>query len=131
VTVKIIFILALAEYKMIKAVVKGLVFVVGSVVGVPYTVAVVFNILYGWPRTEDRFRRALSPKKVYKLNLAVLKKLTDLQYAGLYFRWKYFYWTESSSRLVKVCIGPSAFHISYIIVVQKTRIIFIEDYVMI
>ncbi|XP_064633232.1 uncharacterized protein LOC135491353 [Lineus longissimus] len=86
---------------MMKAIAKGLVFVIGSAVGIPYTVAVIFNIMCGWPRTEDRFKRALSPKKVYKLNLAVLKKLTDLQYAGLFFQWKYFYWTENSSRLVK------------------------------
>ena len=83
---------------------KGLVLLASSAVVVPYTVAIICNILYGWPQTRYKYRRAFNPRKVYALNYAVLQNLLLLKYTPLNMRWKSFYANADSSVVVKVSI---------------------------
>ena len=73
-----------------------------SVVAVPYSIALLANILYGWPRPPNKFRKALNPRKVLSLNQAVLQQLTNLRFTRLYFKWQHFYTTAPNEILVKV-----------------------------
>ncbi|CAH1795630.1 unnamed protein product [Owenia fusiformis] len=84
-----------------KQIAKGVVLVAGSVIAIPYSIAVLCNILYGWPTGPEKYKRALHPKKVYALNYAILQQFGNLRYAELFFRWKYFYFNASLSRVIK------------------------------
>ncbi|KAK6187961.1 hypothetical protein SNE40_005877 [Patella caerulea] len=86
---------------MYRSLVKGVVLLASTAIAVPYTVAVLCNLLYGWPQTKHKYKRALSLKKVYKLNYTVFRRVLLLRFAPLYFRWKHFYRRASSSELIK------------------------------
>jgi len=73
-----------------------------TVVAIPYAVAVMTNILCGWPLCTKRYRRAFNPRKVFALNWALLIQLSKLRYIGLKIRWQRFYWNASRNRLLKV-----------------------------
>ncbi|ESO85802.1 hypothetical protein LOTGIDRAFT_130315 [Lottia gigantea] len=86
---------------MLGSAVKVAVLLASTTVAVPYTVAVLCNLMYGWPQTKNKYRRALNPKKVFKLNYAVLQKFLLLRYAPLYFRWKQYYRKTHGPELIK------------------------------
>jgi len=75
-----------------------------TVVAVPYAVALMTNILCGWPLCTNRYRRAFNPYKVFALNWALLCHLKKLRYFGLMIRWRRFYQNASRNRLIKVSI---------------------------
>ncbi|XP_046360628.1 isoprenylcysteine alpha-carbonyl methylesterase ICME-like [Haliotis rufescens] len=89
------------DTKMLKQIVKSVFLLASSAVAVPYTVAFLCNVLYGWPQSRDKYKRAFHPRKVYALNYAVLQKLLIFKYAPLYFRWKFFYSNADRSILAK------------------------------
>ena len=89
---------------MILAALKVAVFMGTSVVAVPYSIALLAHILYGWPRPPNTFRKALSPRKVLALNQVVLHQLTNLRFTRIYFKWQHFYATAPNEILVKVCV---------------------------
>ena len=63
-----------------------------TVVAVPYTVAILSNILYGWPPKKNKFKRALNPRKVLALNYTCLQLIyRNFKYAPLWVRWTRFY----------------------------------------
>ena len=71
---------------------------------VPYTIALLGNILYGWPQGKNKYKRALSPKKVYGVNFVIYQMLRDKsKFIALYFKWRKFYKTADSRKLYKVC----------------------------
>ena len=73
-----------------------------TAVAVPYAVALMTNILCGWPLCTNRYRRAFNPYKVFALNWALLLQLNKLCYFRLVIRWRRFYRNASRSRLIKV-----------------------------
>jgi len=86
---------------MIRRSIGAAVVAAASVVVVPYAIALLTNILYGWPLGAHRYRRAFNPRKVVALNYALLLQLTRVRYAGLFFRWKRFYRKATRDRLIK------------------------------
>ncbi|XP_074649227.1 uncharacterized protein LOC141904534 [Tubulanus polymorphus] len=91
-----------------KTLTKGLVLAVTTAVALPYTISVLCNILYGWPQTKNRYRRALHPKKVLQVNYAVLKKFGLLKYLRLMLKWKCFYAFSKPDRVIKdLCYGSN------------------------
>ena len=79
-------------------------FVAVTVVAIPYAVAMMTNILCGWPLCAKRYRRAFDPHKVLALNWTLLLQLSKLRYVRLMIRWRRFYQNASRNRLLKVCI---------------------------
>lgn len=87
---------------MLRNVAKCVMVLASSAVVVPYTISTLCNILYGWPQTGHKFRRAFHPKKVYAMNYAILQKLvTNLRYFPRYIQWKMFYRSADVSKLRK------------------------------
>ncbi|XP_041364551.1 probable isoprenylcysteine alpha-carbonyl methylesterase ICME [Gigantopelta aegis] len=86
---------------MLGSVFKGLALLASTVIAVPYTVALLCNVLYGWPQVRGKYRRAFHPKKVFALNYSVVQKLTLLRFFCLYWKWKYFYTNARRSELIK------------------------------
>jgi len=87
---------------MIREVVKGTLLLASTAVVVPYTISLLANVLYGWPRTK---RRAFSPRKVYNFNFTFLQNMYMLlRYAPLFFQWKSFYKRADPFRVRKVGI---------------------------
>uniref|UniRef100_A0A0B7A7P4 BD-FAE-like domain-containing protein n=1 Tax=Arion vulgaris TaxID=1028688 RepID=A0A0B7A7P4_9EUPU len=87
---------------MIIRMIRGAFVLVTSAMVIPYTVAIICNILHGWPQCRNKYRRALSPKKVFGLNYVLLQMLRDKsKYILLYFRWKNFYKNADPRRLFK------------------------------
>jgi len=80
-----------------------------TAVAVPYAVALMTNILCGWPLCTNRYRRAFNPYKVFALNWALLLQLNKLRYVGLIIRWRRFYQNASRNRLIKVSIKCSQY----------------------
>lgn len=77
---------------MMKQALQTVLLLTSVAVVIPYTTSFLCNILYGWPQTKNKYRRALNPKKVYKMNYSILQKLyITLKYAPAYFKWKRFY----------------------------------------
>ena len=77
---------------MLKQIVQTVLLVTSTAVVIPYTTSLLGSLLYGWPNTKNKYRRAFSPKKVYAFNFAVLQKLyTTLKYASSYLKWKKLY----------------------------------------
>ncbi|XP_029999006.1 probable isoprenylcysteine alpha-carbonyl methylesterase ICME [Sphaeramia orbicularis] len=62
-------------------------------VGLPYSISVTAQWLYGWPNKPGykKYIEALKPRRIYCLARAVLESLKYLQYGRLYFRWKSWY----------------------------------------
>ncbi|KAK3092129.1 hypothetical protein FSP39_025410 [Pinctada imbricata] len=76
---------------MLQKLTKGIMFL-ATMVAVPYTVALLSNILYGWPARKNKFKRALSPRKVLALNYTCLQLVyRNFKYAPLWLRWTKFY----------------------------------------
>ena len=73
-----------------------------SVIAIPYTLAILANLLYGWPECENKYARALHPKKVFLLNCALLEQLSKIKYLKLILRSRYFHSTAPRTRLIKV-----------------------------
>lgn len=79
---------------------------VTSAVAFPYLTALACNMVYGWPQTKHKYRRAFSPKKVFALNISIIQKIIiTLRYASAYFQWKAYYKSARSSEVMKVCYG--------------------------
>jgi len=83
-------------------VVRTTCFAAVTAVAVPYAVALMTNILCGWPLSAHRYRRAFNPYKVFALNLALLLQLKKFRYFGLMIRWRRFYQNAPRNRLIKV-----------------------------
>ncbi|XP_055017763.1 uncharacterized protein si:dkey-193c22.1 isoform X2 [Boleophthalmus pectinirostris] len=62
-------------------------------VGLPYSISLAAQWLYGWPNKPGykKYTEALKPRRIYCLARAVLETLKYLQYGRLYFRWKSWY----------------------------------------
>ena len=82
-----------------KAALKTAMVLATSAVALPYAVAFLTHMMWGWPRN---YQRALSPRKVYMLNYALLMQARKVRYAVLKLRWMYFYQSAPTNRLVKV-----------------------------
>ena len=87
---------------MLKRVVKLATVMATSVIAIPYALAILANLLYGWPECENKYARALHPKKVFLLNLALLEQLSKIKYLRLILRSRYFHSTAPRTRLIKV-----------------------------
>lgn len=69
---------------------------------VPYTIALLGNILYGWPQGKNKYKRALNPRKVYNVNYVIYQMLRDKsKFIALYFKWRKFYRTADPQKLYK------------------------------
>lgn len=86
---------------MLREVFKNLAVMMSTAVAIPYTIAILCNVLYGWPMSRERLKDSLSVKKVCALNFAVIQQMKLLKYVALYIRWKCFYKYFDSSHLVK------------------------------
>ncbi|KAM3867632.1 uncharacterized protein ACN63O_007311 [Diretmus argenteus] len=62
-------------------------------VGLPYSISLVAQWMYGWPNKPGykKYIEALKPRRIYCLTRAVLETLKYLQYGKLYFQWKSWY----------------------------------------
>lgn len=62
-------------------------------VGLPYSISLAAQWLYGWPNKPGykKYTEALKPRRIYCLAKAVLETFKYLQYGKLYFRWKSWY----------------------------------------
>ncbi|XP_030622505.1 probable isoprenylcysteine alpha-carbonyl methylesterase ICMEL2 [Chanos chanos] len=62
-------------------------------VGIPYSISLVAQWMYGWPNKPgyQKYVEALKPRRIYGLTRAVLEMLKYLQYGKLYFQWKSWY----------------------------------------
>lgn len=89
---------------MLREVFKNLAVMMSTAVAIPYTIAILCNVLYGWPMSRERLKDSLSVKKVCALNFAVIQQMKLLKYVSLYIRWKCFYKYFDSSHLVKVSL---------------------------
>jgi hypothetical protein len=82
--------------------VKAAILAAASFAAVPYAVAILANILYGWPLGSHRYRRALHPRKVLSVNYAILLELTKVRYLSLALRWRQFYHNARANQLLRV-----------------------------
>nr|XP_029534905.1 probable isoprenylcysteine alpha-carbonyl methylesterase ICMEL1 [Oncorhynchus nerka] len=62
-------------------------------VGIPYSISLVAQWMYGWPNKPGykKYIEALKPRRIYCLTRAVLEMLKYFQYGKLYFQWKSWY----------------------------------------
>ncbi|XP_049435430.1 uncharacterized protein si:dkey-193c22.1 isoform X2 [Epinephelus fuscoguttatus] len=62
-------------------------------VGLPYSISLAAQWLYGWPNKPGykKYIEALKPRRIYCLTRAILETLKYLQYGRLYFQWKSWY----------------------------------------
>ncbi|KAE8291925.1 hypothetical protein D5F01_LYC09286 [Larimichthys crocea] len=62
-------------------------------VGLPYSISLAAQWLYGWPNKPGykKYIEALKPRRIYCLSRAVLETVKYLQYGRLYFQWKSWY----------------------------------------
>ncbi|XP_029917018.1 probable isoprenylcysteine alpha-carbonyl methylesterase ICME [Myripristis murdjan] len=62
-------------------------------VGLPYSISLMAQWMYGWPNEPGykKYIEALKPRRIYCLTRAVLESLKYLQYGKLYFQWKTWY----------------------------------------
>ncbi|XP_037339376.1 uncharacterized protein si:dkey-193c22.1 isoform X3 [Pungitius pungitius] len=83
-------------------------------VGLPYSISLAAQWLYGWPNKPGykKYIEALKPRRIYCLTRAVLETLKYLQYGRLYFQWKSWYKNEENRKHYEkdniVLIGHSA-----------------------
>ncbi|XP_061117161.1 uncharacterized protein si:dkey-193c22.1 isoform X1 [Conger conger] len=61
--------------------------------GVPYSISLVAQWMYGWPNEPgyNKYIEAIRPRRIYRLTAAVLQKLKYVQYSKLYFQWNSWY----------------------------------------
>ncbi|XP_028313397.1 probable isoprenylcysteine alpha-carbonyl methylesterase ICMEL1 [Gouania willdenowi] len=69
-------------------------------VGVPYSISLTAQWLYGWPNKPGykKYIEALKPRRIYCLTRAVLETLKYLQYGRLYFQWKSWYKNDENRK---------------------------------
>ncbi|KAG7278268.1 hypothetical protein CRUP_036345 [Coryphaenoides rupestris] len=69
-------------------------------VGVPYSISLAAQWLYGWPNKPGcrKYIEALKPRRIYGLARAVLETLKYLQYGKLYFQWKLWYKDDANRK---------------------------------
>ena len=80
--------------------IRGTLLLATTAVAVPYTLAIVANILKG---SKNKFNRALHPKKVLGLNYAILQMIRDqARFLFLYLKWRSFYRNADPRRVLKV-----------------------------
>lgn len=62
-------------------------------VGLPYSISLAVQWLYGWPNKPGykRYIEALKPRRIYSLTRVLLESLKYLQYGRLYFQWRSWY----------------------------------------
>ncbi|XP_056136332.1 uncharacterized protein si:dkey-193c22.1 [Lampris incognitus] len=62
-------------------------------VGLPYSISLAAQWMYGWPNKAGykKYTEALKPRRIYCLTRAVLETLKYLQYGKLYFQWRSWY----------------------------------------
>ncbi|XP_035828546.1 uncharacterized protein LOC101860469 [Aplysia californica] len=83
-------------------IIRGALVLVTTAVAIPYTVAIVSNILHGWPQMKHKYRRALSPRKVMGLNYVIIQMLRDkTKLLPLYLKFKKFYKNADPRRVYK------------------------------
>ncbi|XP_053727393.1 uncharacterized protein si:dkey-193c22.1 [Synchiropus splendidus] len=69
-------------------------------VGLPYSISLAAQWLYGWPNKPGfkKYIEAIKPRRIYCLTRAVLETLKYLQYGRLYFQWKSWYKNEGNRK---------------------------------
>ncbi|XP_034757987.2 uncharacterized protein LOC117963139 isoform X1 [Acipenser ruthenus] len=69
-------------------------------VGVPYSISLLAQWLYGWPNKPGfrKYTEALKPRRIYCLTVAVLEMVKYLQYGKLYIQWKSWYRNSANSK---------------------------------
>ncbi|XP_056275841.1 uncharacterized protein si:dkey-193c22.1 [Pseudoliparis swirei] len=69
-------------------------------VGLPYSISLAAQWLYGWPNKPGykKYIEALKPRRIYYLTRAVLESFKYLQYGRLYFQWKSWYKNEENRK---------------------------------
>ncbi|XP_071775963.2 uncharacterized protein LOC139927648 [Centroberyx gerrardi] len=69
-------------------------------VGLPYSISLVAQWMYGWPNKPGykKYIEALKPRRIYCLTRAVLETLKYLQYGKLYFQWKSWYKNDENRK---------------------------------
>ncbi|KAM9360203.1 uncharacterized protein ABDE67_000839 [Symphorus nematophorus] len=69
-------------------------------VGLPYSISLAAQWLYGWPNKPGykKYIEALKPRRIYCLTRAVLETLKYLQYGRLYFQWKSWYKNDENRK---------------------------------
>ncbi|KAM7415864.1 hypothetical protein PAMA_018092 [Pampus argenteus] len=69
-------------------------------VGLPYSISLVAQWIYGWPNKPGykKYIEALKPRRIYCLTRAVLETLKYLQYGRLYFQWKSWYKNDENRK---------------------------------
>ncbi|XP_029367149.1 probable isoprenylcysteine alpha-carbonyl methylesterase ICME [Echeneis naucrates] len=69
-------------------------------VGLPYSISLATQWIYGWPDKPGykKYTEALKPRRIYCLTGAVLERLKYLQYGRLYFQLKSWYRNDENSQ---------------------------------
>ncbi|XP_029296424.1 probable isoprenylcysteine alpha-carbonyl methylesterase ICME [Cottoperca gobio] len=69
-------------------------------VGLPYSISLAAQWIYGWPNKPGykKYIEALKPRRIYCLTRAVLETLKYLQYGRLYFQWKSWYKNDENRK---------------------------------
>ncbi|KAM4616468.1 uncharacterized protein ACJ7VT_009344 isoform 1-T3 [Polymixia lowei] len=69
-------------------------------VGLPYSISLFAQWIYGWPNKPGykKYIEALKPRRIYCLTRAVLETLKYLQYGKLYFQWKSWYKNDENRK---------------------------------
>ncbi|XP_034547928.1 probable isoprenylcysteine alpha-carbonyl methylesterase ICMEL2 [Notolabrus celidotus] len=69
-------------------------------VGLPYSISLAAQWLYGWPNKPGykKYMEALKPRRIYCLTRAVLETLKYLQYGRLYFQWRSWYKNDKNRK---------------------------------
>ncbi|XP_046872724.1 probable isoprenylcysteine alpha-carbonyl methylesterase ICMEL2 [Hypomesus transpacificus] len=69
-------------------------------VGIPYSISLVAQWMYGWPNKPGykKYIEALKPRRIYCLTRAILETLKYLQYGKLYFQWKSWYKNDKNRK---------------------------------
>ncbi|CAN9512996.1 unnamed protein product [Ophioblennius macclurei] len=69
-------------------------------VGLPYSISLAAQWLYGWPNVPGykKYIEALKPRRIYRLTIAVLESLKFVQYGKLYVQLKSWYKDEDNRK---------------------------------
>ncbi|XP_070690453.1 uncharacterized protein [Pempheris klunzingeri] len=69
-------------------------------VGLPYSISLAAQWIYGWPNKPGykKYMEALKPRRIYCLTRAVLETLKYLQYGRLYIQWKSWYKNDENRK---------------------------------
>nr|XP_054587634.1 uncharacterized protein si:dkey-193c22.1 [Nothobranchius furzeri]XP_054587635.1 uncharacterized protein si:dkey-193c22.1 [Nothobranchius furzeri]XP_054587636.1 uncharacterized protein si:dkey-193c22.1 [Nothobranchius furzeri] len=72
-------------------------------VGLPYSVCLAAQLIYGCPNKSGcrKYTEALKPRRIYRLTFAILDILKYLQYGRLYFQLKLWYKNEENNKHYK------------------------------